>query len=120
MFGDKGYVHDKLKRAARKAGVFWGVALKASSKYKLTASNRRFNRKMASVRSRVEHLFRMIKRPFGYTKVRYRALCVRLVVASIGSENRGRSGEDTDGEIRTSDEGPGAGEATAPGERGDR
>ncbi len=74
MFGDKGYVHDKLKRAARKAGVFWGVALKASSKYKLTASNRRFNRKMSSVRSRVEHLFRMITRQFGYTKVRYRGL----------------------------------------------
>jgi len=74
VFGDKGYVNDKLKRAARKAGVFWGVALKASSKYKLTASNRRFNRKMSSVRSRVEHLFRVVKRQFGYTKVRYRGL----------------------------------------------
>jgi IS5 family transposase len=29
---------------------------------------------MSSVRSRVEHLFRVIKRQFGYTKVRYRGL----------------------------------------------
>jgi len=74
VFGDKGYVNDQLKRAARKAGVFWGVVLKASSQYKLTASNRRFNCKMSSVRSRVEHLFRVIKRQFGYTKVPYRGL----------------------------------------------
>src|SRR5574338_1186670 len=44
---DKGYVDNRLKRAARKAGVFWGVALKANTQHKLTAANQRFNRKMA-------------------------------------------------------------------------
>jgi hypothetical protein len=47
-------------------------------------------------------------------------LCVRLVVARIGSQERVRRGEETDGEIRTSGEGFGAGEAAAAGERGDR
>lgn len=74
VFGDKGYVNNDLKRAARKAGVFWGVALKSSSTYKLTAANKRFNHTMSSIRARVEHLFRVIKRQFGYTSVRYKGL----------------------------------------------
>ena len=74
VFGDKGYVDNRVKRAARKAGVFWGVALKSTTKHKLSAANKRFNDKMSSVRSRVEHLFRVIKRQFGYTKVRYKGL----------------------------------------------
>jgi transposase, IS5 family len=74
VFGDKGYVDNRIKRAARKAGVFWGVALKASAQHKLTEANKRFNRKMSSIRSRVEHVFRVIKQQFGYTKVRYKGL----------------------------------------------
>lgn len=74
VFGDKGYVDNKFKRAARKAGVFWGVSLKASSKYKLTAGNKHFNHRMSSIRARVEHVFRIIKRQFGYVKVRYKGL----------------------------------------------
>ena len=74
VFGDKGYVDNRVKRAARKAGVFWGVALKSTTQHKLSAANKRFNHKMSSVRSRVEHLFRVIKRQFGYTKARYKGL----------------------------------------------
>jgi IS5 family transposase len=74
VFGDKGYVDNRIKRGARKAGVFWGVALKASAQHKLTETNKRFNRKMSAIRSRVEHVFRVIKRQFGYTKVRYKGL----------------------------------------------
>lgn len=74
VFGDKGYVKDKLKREGRKNGVYWGVALKGSRHHKLTASNRRTNRKLSPVRARVEHVFRVIKRQFGYTQVRYKGL----------------------------------------------
>ena len=74
MFGDKGYVSNKLKRAARKAGVYWGVSLKATSQRKLTASNQRTNRTLSSIRARVEHVFRVMKRQFGYQQVRYRGL----------------------------------------------
>jgi len=74
VFGDKGYVDNTLKRAARKAGAFWGVALKATKQHPLTAANKTKNRKRASIRSRVEHLFRVMKRQFGYTKVRYKGL----------------------------------------------
>ncbi|MGF6305055.1 IS5 family transposase [Paraburkholderia sp. WC7.3d] len=54
-----------IKSAAPQAGVFWGVALKSSAQHKLTEANKRFNRK---------HVFRVIKRQSGYTKVRYKGL----------------------------------------------
>ena len=75
VFGDKGYVNNKLKRLVRKAGLFWGVSLKASKQHPLTEANKRFNHKMSSIRARVEHVFRVIKRQFGYTKVRYKGIC---------------------------------------------
>lgn len=74
VFGDAGYVHNGYKRAARQAGVFWGVALKARPQRQLTAGQRHRNRRMSSIRSRVEHLFRVIKCQFGYRKVRYKGL----------------------------------------------
>lgn len=74
VFGDKGYVNNQIKRSARAAGVFWGVSLKASAQHRLTQANKRFNHRMSSIRARVEHLFRVIKRQFGYTKVRYKGI----------------------------------------------
>lgn len=69
--------------------MFWGVALKSIAKHKLTAANQRFNRKMSSVRSWVEHLFRVIKRQFGCTKVRYKGLAKNAaqVFTLIGLSN---------------------------------
>ncbi|MCB1740915.1 MAG: transposase [Gammaproteobacteria bacterium] len=72
VFGDSAYQKHGYKRAARAAGVFWGVALKGSKQYPLTPGNKRRNRRLSSVRSRVEHLFRIIKCQFGYRKARYR------------------------------------------------
>ena len=50
------------------------MALKASTHHPLTAANRRTNRRWSRTRSRVEHIFRVIKRQFGYTRVRYKGL----------------------------------------------
>jgi len=74
VFGDKAYVSKPLKRLARQAGVFWGVSLKASRAHPLTGANKRFNHRMSAIRARVEHVFRVIKRQFGYTKVRYKGM----------------------------------------------
>jgi IS5 family transposase len=74
VFGDAGYVNDHYKRAARRAGVYWGVELKARPKSRLGSSQKRRNRKHSSIRSRVEHLFRVIKCQFGHTRVRYKGL----------------------------------------------
>jgi IS5 family transposase len=69
--------------------VFWGISLKASVKHPLTQANKRFNRKMSSIRSRVEHIFRVIKCQFGYTKVRYKGIAKNAaqVFSLIGLTN---------------------------------
>src|SRR5258706_13929235 len=74
VFGDKGYFSDPDKRAARKTGLFWGVLDKAKSKKRLSNEQKRRNRKLSSIRAKVEHPFRVVKRQFGYMKVRYRGL----------------------------------------------
>jgi IS5 family transposase len=50
------------RRALREAGTGWGALLDQAEKLK------------AGVRAKVEHPFRVIKRQFGHTKVRYRGL----------------------------------------------
>jgi IS5 family transposase len=89
VFGDAGYVNNQYKRAARGAGVYWGVALKARPKSRLGASQKQRNRKHSSIRSRVEHIFRVIKCQFGYTKVRYKGLAKNAaqVFSLIGLTN---------------------------------
>ncbi len=74
VFGDKGYVSDKDKRQSRKDGVYWGVLDKAKPKKKLSSTQKKRNRKHASLRAKIEHPFRVIKRQFRYMKTRYRGL----------------------------------------------
>ena len=74
VFGDKGYFSDQDKRSARKTGLYWGVLDKAKSKKRLSHKQKRRNRKLSSIRAKVEHPFRVVKRQFGYVKVRYRGL----------------------------------------------
>jgi len=74
VFGDKGYFSDDRKREARKAGVYWGVLEKCKRGTTLSSTQKKRNRKHASIRSKVEHVFRIIKCQFGYTKTRYRGL----------------------------------------------
>ena len=74
VFGDKGYVNEKLKRAARAAGVLWAVKDKPNAGRKLSTTQRKRNRKHGSVRAKVEHVFRVMKCQFGYRRVRYRGI----------------------------------------------
>jgi IS5 family transposase len=74
IFGDKGYVNEKLKKAARQADVYWAVMEKAKPKKKLSATQNKRNKKHAPIRAKVEHVFRIVKCQFGYRKTRYRGL----------------------------------------------
>jgi IS5 family transposase len=71
-------VEKRKERAGRQ--VIWQVAARRST-YKKHAKRsvlykaiRKIERAKAQVRSKVEHPFRVIKRQFGYTKVRVRGL----------------------------------------------
>jgi IS5 family transposase len=74
VFGDKGYFSDDLKREAREYGVYWGVLDKRKRGKGLSSSQKKRNRKHASIRAKVEHCFRIIKCQFGYVKTCYREL----------------------------------------------
>ena len=74
VFGDKGYVNEKKKRLARAAGVYWAVKDKAKRGRKLSAAQKKRNRRHGCVRAKVEHIFRVLKCQFGYRRVRYRGI----------------------------------------------
>jgi len=94
VFGDAGYASDEYKRGARALGMVWRVQDKAKPKGSLGAalsgSQKKRNRRNSGIRARVEHLFRIVKRQFGYTKVRYRGLA---------KKRRSGDGADRPGEL---------------------
>lgn len=81
LHGDEGYVwgdsaysgqKDTLQAYAPNAKNY---TQKKGSRYrKLTEAERSANRYKSKIRARVEHVFGVMKRQFGYTKVRYRGL----------------------------------------------
>jgi IS5 family transposase len=73
-FGDKGYYDEELKRQARKAGIYWGILDKGKRNNPLSASQKKSNRKLSSIRSKVEFPFNVIKCQWHYTKVKYKGL----------------------------------------------
>lgn len=69
-----GYTSDEYKRGSRQLGLRWCVQDKRKPGHNLSSSQRKRNRKQSSIRARVEHVFRVIKRQFGFIKTRYRGL----------------------------------------------
>lgn len=74
IFGDAGYASDEYKRGSRQLGIRWCVQDKRKSGQNLSMNQKKRNRKQSSIRARVEHVFRVIKRQFGFTSTRYRGL----------------------------------------------
>ena len=72
VFGDKGYFCDKDKHYARDADVFWGVLDKRKPNKQLSNKQKKRNRQLASVRSKIEFPFQIIKRLWGHKRTRYR------------------------------------------------
>jgi IS5 family transposase len=78
IYGDAGYTGAE-KRVKPKRGRDWFIAAKRSKvkgieDAELRDLTEQIEHKKASVRARVEHPFRIVKRQFGYLKVRYRGL----------------------------------------------
>ena len=78
-FGDAGY-QGIDKRADAKTGIAWHIAMRLGKRKKLNQDNEtdalldQVEKLKASVRAKVEHPFRVVKRQFGFVKVRYRGL----------------------------------------------
>jgi transposase, IS5 family len=79
VFGDAGY-QGAHKRPDAKEDVTWHVAMRPGKRKALDKSNPiealidQAERIKARIRAKVEHPFRVIKRQFGFVKVRYRGL----------------------------------------------
>jgi IS5 family transposase len=80
VFGDAGY-QGADKRPDAKADCKWRVAMRPGKRKQLDKVNKladalinKVEQIKASIRAKVEHPFRVIKRQFGFTKVRYRGL----------------------------------------------
>lgn len=79
MFGDAGYTGVDKREEHAERQVTWHIAEKRSkvdaiADAKLKRMVTKLERRKASIRARVEHPFRVIKRQFGYVKVRFRGL----------------------------------------------
>ena len=84
VWGDSAYTgqKDRLARAAPKARDF--THARAARQRPLTETERSRNRTKSKVRAKVEHPFLILKRHFGFSKVRYRGMAKnanRLYVA---------------------------------------
>lgn len=81
IFGDKGYVSKEDKKLAREAGIYWGVLDKRAPGKELSNGQKKRNKNLSSVRSKVEHPFQVIKHLWGHSKARYKGLqknCVQF------------------------------------------
>ena len=78
VFADAGY-QGAQKRAEARADVDWHIAMRPGKRKQEKhtpwgALTEQAEKLKASVRAKVEHPFRVIKRQFGHVKVRYRGL----------------------------------------------
>ena len=82
VFADSGYrgVEKREEIEAQHPNVNWHIAMMPGKRKALVKSTpmgailEKLEKTKASIRAKVEHPFRVIKRQFGYTKVKYRGL----------------------------------------------
>jgi IS5 family transposase len=76
VHGDKGYTTKarNLSASDPKSGPLWCFPYKRLPGEELPGWKGEINHRLSQLRARAEHPFRVIKRQFGFTKVRYRGL----------------------------------------------
>lgn len=73
VFGDQAYWNEWHRQGAVAAGIRYRINRRPSSK-PLTEHQRALNRLRSRARARCEHVFHVVKRLWGFAKVRYRGL----------------------------------------------
>lgn len=76
VLGDRAYTRNdrNLEAARSEEQPVWAMPFKRKKGEALPVEHAILNRMLASLRAKVEYPFRIVKRQFGYTKVRYRGL----------------------------------------------
>ena len=83
VFWDNAYHKKSNKIQYRKDGVFYGITNKWTQAKKLSSKQKKRNKQLSSVRSKVEHPFRIVKCQFNFTKVRFKWLEKNKAVMKI-------------------------------------
>ena len=84
VFGDQAYWSESHRLGAVARGIRYRINRRPNPGRPLTRAERRFNRLRSATRARGEHAFHVVKRLWGFTKVRYRGLAkntARLYIA---------------------------------------
>ena len=74
IYGDRAYWSEAHRQAFRKRGIRYRVNRRSSHSAPLSERWREINRSRSRVRARGEHAFHVVKRLWGFAKVRYRGL----------------------------------------------
>ena len=74
LYGDQAYWSEMHRHAAKERGVRYRVNRRPHPTRPLTEYERKLNRLRSATRARGEHAFHVVKRLWGFTKVRYRGL----------------------------------------------
>ena len=74
LYGDQAYWSEMHRHAAKERGVRYRVNRRPHPTRVLSEYDRKLNRLRSSTRARGEHAFHVVKRLWGFTKVRYRGL----------------------------------------------
>lgn len=74
LYGDQAYWSELHRIAAKQHGVRYRVNRRPNPTRPLTQYQRKLNRLRSATRARGEHAFHVVKRLWGFTKVRYRGL----------------------------------------------
>ena len=74
VFGDQAYWKEADRQQFRASGVKYRVNRRGTKKNPLTEYQKKINRSRSRTRARGEHAFRIVKRLWGFAKVRYRGL----------------------------------------------
>ncbi len=74
VFGDQAYWNESHRQTAKAVGIRYRINRRPNGRTPLSAYQRWINRRRSAARARVEHVFHVVKRLWGFTKVRYRGL----------------------------------------------
>jgi IS5 family transposase len=74
LYGDRAYWSESLRRECAQHGIRYRVNRRGTRTRPLSEHWKRINRSRSRVRARGEHAFHVVKRLWGFAKVRYRGL----------------------------------------------
>ena len=81
IYGDRSYWSEEHRWLCNQASIRYRVNRRGKRGRDLTPAQRRINRSRSRIRAHVEHPFNVVKRLWGFTKVRYRGLAKNLAKA---------------------------------------